>query len=231
MILNLVKYLHNYYNEDSMSRFSIEKNMIAPVDSATAVTNSVLTFPNTFEKFTIGLDRDGVLNEIAAVIKTPDQFIPINNSLRAVAIMRSLGHKIAILYDQPLISQRKITIPEVEDINQHMLMLLGQAGCTSIDGIYYSTSNKKEDIYAKPKTGMFSHAESTLPGVKFKGGAYVGDSIEDLLMADKAGATPILVLTGNGLKTLAKLKTPIYTMLRPKVRVFEDLYSYASSLV
>ena len=129
-----------------------------------------------------------------------------------------------------LISQKKITIPEVEAINQHMLNLLGQAGCTSIDGIYYSTSNKKEDSYAKPKLGLFQHAEATLPGVKFKGGAYVGDSIEDLLMADRAGAMPVLVLSGNGKRTLEKLKSPAYMMLRPKVKTYETLLDFALSL-
>lgn len=189
-----------------------------------------LTFPVTFEKFTIGLDRDGILNEENGIINSPEKFIPINNAMRAVAIIRSMGHKICILFDQPLISQKKITIQEVETMNQHMLMLLGQAGCTSIDGIYYSTSTKKEDIYAKPKLGLFQHAEATLPGVKFKGGAYVGDSIEDLLMADRAGAIPVLILSGNGKRTLEKLKSPVYMMLRPKVKTYETLYEYAISL-
>ena len=100
----------------------------------------------------------------------------------------------------------------------------------SIDGIYYSTSNKKEDSYAKPKLGLFQHAEATLPGVKFKGGAYVGDSIEDLLMADRAGAMPVLVLSGNGKRTLEKLKSPAYMMLRPKVKTYETLLDFALSL-
>jgi len=191
---------------------------------------SQLTFPLTFEKYTIGLDRDGILNEENGVINSPEKFIPIVNAMRAVAIIRSLGHKVCVLFDQPLISQKKITIQEVETINQHMLNLLGQAGCTSIDGIYYSTSNKKEDIYAKPKLGLFQHAEATIQGVKFKDGVYVGDSIEDLLMADRAGATPVLILSGNGKRTLEKLKSPVYMMLRPKVKTFETLLDFAISL-
>lgn len=227
-----------YLFKGPMSRFSVEKNMIAVTDtpvtlepSHTQWLNGPLTFPVSYDKFTIGLDRDGVLNECDGIINSPEKYIPIKNSMRAVAIMRSLGHKICILHDQPLISQRKITIQEVELLNQHMLNLLGQAGCTSIDGIYYSTSNKKEDVYAKPKLGMFQHAEATLPGVKFKGGAYVGDSIDDLLMADRAGAIPVLVLTGNGKRTLEKLKSPIYMMLRPKVKTYETLLDFALSLV
>ena len=219
-----------------MARFSVERNMIPAqgqqlsVASNDQLINGQLTFPATYDKFTIGLDRDGVLNELGGVIDSPEKYVPISNSARAVAIMRSLGHRICVLHDQPLISQRKITIPQVETLNQVMLNTFGAAGCTSIDGIYYSTSNKKEDDYAKPKTGMIKHAENTLPGVKFKGGVYVGDSIEDLVMANLAGATPVLVLTGNGRKTLDKLDSLIYKMLKPKVKVFDDLMAYAMSL-
>lgn len=216
-----------------MSRFSVEKNMV-PLDQISHpvanTTNVQLTFPSTFDKFTIGLDRDGVLNELGSIINNAEKFIPIENAMRAVAIIRSKGHKVCILHDQPLISQKKLTVQEVEALNQHMLMLLGQAGCISIDGIYYSTSNKKEDIYAKPKKGLITHAENTLPGVNFKGGAYVGDSIEDLVMAERAGSTPVLLLTGNGKRTLEKLKSPIYTILKPKVQVYDDLLAYALSL-
>ena len=219
-----------------MARFSVERNMIPlpgqqlSVTSPDQLVNGQLNFPATYDKFTIGLDRDGVLNELGAIVDTAEKYIPISNSARAVAIMRSLGHKICVLHDQPLISQRKITIEQVEALNQHMLNTFGLAGCTSIDGIYYSTSTKKEDPYAKPKTGLLTHAENNLPGVKFKGGVYVGDSIEDLVMADACGATPILVLTGNGKKTLEKLDSFIYKMLKPKVQVFDDLMAYAMSL-
>jgi len=219
-----------------MARFSVERNMVPAQEQQLSVAsndqliNGQLNFPATFDKFTIGLDRDGVLNELGGIIDTPDKYVPIANSARAVAIMRSLGHKICVLHDQPLISQKKITIPQVETLNQVMLNTFGAAGCISIDGIYYNTSNKKEDDYAKPKTGLIKHAEGTLPGVNFKGGVYVGDSIEDLIMADKAGATPVLVLTGNGQKTLAKLDSLIYKMLKPKVQIFDNLMAYALNL-
>jgi D-glycero-D-manno-heptose 1,7-bisphosphate phosphatase len=111
-----------------------------------------------------------------------------------------------------------------------MLNLLGQAGCTSIDGIWYNTSSRKEDVYSKPNTGLFKHAESNSPGVKIAGGVYVGDTLEDLIMADKAGATPVLVLTGKGQKTQTKLKNPIYRMLAPKVKIYDNLMKFAESI-
>jgi hypothetical protein len=49
-------------------------------------------------------------------------------------------------------------------------------------------------------------------------------------MAEKAGATPVLVLTGKGQKTLEQLKKPIYRMLEPKVKVFDNLMRFAETL-
>ena len=189
-----------------------------------------LNFPSEFNKPTVALDRDGVLCECAEVISRGDQFVPIKDSFRAVAIIRSLGHKVVVLFDQPGISRKKITIPEVETMNQHMLNLLGQAGCISIDGMFYSISDKKRDVYAKPNLGMFNHAESMLSGVKLRGGYYVGDDIDDLVMANNAGATPVLVLTGKGEKTIRTLDKPIYKLLKPKVKVFANLMEFAKSI-
>jgi D-glycero-D-manno-heptose 1,7-bisphosphate phosphatase len=215
-----------------MARFSVDKNMAtnAPVAQPTLGVYTPLQMPATFDKYTIALDRDGVLVECADAITGPETFKPIDGSFRAVALIRSKGHKIVVLFDQPGVIQRKVTVEQVEDCNRHMLNLLGQAGCTSIDGIWYNTSSRKDDAYAKPNTGLFKHAEANSPGVKLSGGVYVGDTIDDLVMADKAGATPVLVLTGKGKKTAEMLKKPIYRMLEPKVKIFDNLLQYAESL-
>ena len=215
-----------------MARFSVEQNVVsnAPVDQPQVSQYAPLQFPDTFEKFTVALDRDGVLIECEDAVTGPDKFVPIGDAFRAVAIIRSKGHKVTILFDQPGVIQRKVTIEQVEECNRYMLNLLGQAGCTSIDGIWYNTSSRKDDIYAKPNLGLFKHAESNVPGLKIKGGVYVGDTIDDLVMADKAGATPVLVLTGKGQKTYERLKSPIYRLLLPKVKVYDTLMKFAETL-
>jgi D-glycero-D-manno-heptose 1,7-bisphosphate phosphatase len=179
---------------------------------------------------TIGLDRDGTINEeIGDYIKYPNQFKPIPRSLEAVAMIRQKGYNVVILTNQSGILAGALTQEDVENVNQHMLNLLGEAGCYSIDGIYYSTTNLKQDIFAKPNTGMFKRAESEL-GVKFKGGAFVGDKISDLKAAEKMGAQPVLVLTGHGQEQVAKLNTYANRELKKKTMIFEDLWSFANGL-
>ena len=184
----------------------------------------------TKNSITIGLDRDGTINQdIGTAVTHPSQFIPIPNSLEAVALMRRKGYNIVILTNQAGISRGEMTAEDVDRVHQYMLDLLGKAGCSSIDGIYYSTTNLKQDIYAKPNNGMFKRAEKELR-LKFKGGAYIGDKISDLKVADKIGAIPVLVKTGHGNETIDKLDTYANTALKKKTQVFNNLWEFAVSL-
>jgi D-glycero-D-manno-heptose 1,7-bisphosphate phosphatase len=180
-------------------------------------------------KITVGLDRDGTINEDVGYIKNPDSFVPVSKSLEAVAMLRAKGYNIVVLTNQAGIMKGILTPQDVENVNARMLELLGQAGCSSIDGIYFSTTNLKEDIYAKPNIGMFERAQSEL-GVKFKGGAYVGDKISDLKAADKIGAIPVLVLTGHGQDTLKELDRYANRNLKKKTMVFDNLWEFVDSL-
>jgi histidinol phosphatase-like enzyme len=58
----------------------------------------------------------------------------------------------------------------------------------------------------------------------------VGDKISDLKAADKAGAKPVLVLTGHGQETLEKLNTYANRDLKKKTLVFNNLLEFVSTL-
>lgn len=179
---------------------------------------------------TIGLDRDGTINrDLGRYVTTPDEFYPIEGSLEAIALMRDKGYKIVILTNQAGIFKGIMTQEDVDSIHQYMLDLLGNVGCRSIDGIYYSTTNLKEDIYAKPNVGMFKRAEKELR-LKFKGGAYVGDKISDLKAAERIGAIPVLVKTGYGDETIEKLNTFANRNLKKKTQIVNNLWEFAESL-
>jgi histidinol phosphatase-like enzyme len=122
-----------------------------------------------------------------------------------------------------------MTPEDVDRVHERMLELLGNAGCTSIDGIYYSTTNLKDDIFAKPNVGMFKRAEIE-QRIKFKGGAFVGDKISDLKAAARMHSLPVLVKTGYGLETLEKLETFANRDLKKRTQIFENLWEFSDSL-
>jgi D-glycero-D-manno-heptose 1,7-bisphosphate phosphatase len=184
----------------------------------------------TKTSITIGLDRDGTINQdLGCSVTHPSQFIPIPGSIEAVTLIRNKGYNVVILTNQAGISRKEISMEQVDIVHQHMLELLGKAGCRSIDGIYYSTSNFKQDLFAKPNVGMFKRAEKEQK-IKFKGGAYVGDKISDLKAADRIHALPILVKTGHGIETIEKLNTFANRSLKKKTQIFENLWEFANSL-
>ena len=104
----------------------------------------------------------------------------------------------------------------------------GQNGIFSIDGFLYNTSNDPRDMYSKPNTGMFNKMKQMYK-MDITGGYYVGDTIEDVKMAQNGGAKPVLVRTGFGAKTEKENFKGINTKYKD-VQIFDNLLDFANSL-
>jgi D-glycero-D-manno-heptose 1,7-bisphosphate phosphatase len=194
-----------------------------------AVNTMNPAWPTAFPNPMVSLDLNGTLIEYVKNINDPSQVIPIPGVLEAVKQLRLKGHKVFILADFPGIHTGKQSIQGSEAIQNHLMQLLGQAGCQSIDGMLFNTSDQKNDMYAKPNIGMINRAKSELK-MDFSNGYYVGDSVEDLTMAVRAKITPVLVLTGQGEETLKKIKSFLYKDLYARVKVFDSLPAFVNSL-
>lgn len=182
-------------------------------------------------KCVIGLDRDGVINrDLGTYCYKIEDFEPIAGSIEAVAAMRRKGYKIVVITDQGGIEKGLYTSDDVDNLHDHMFKLLGDAGCSSIDALYYSASSRKEDPFAKPNLGMFKRCEKEIKGIKFRGGYYVGDKMKDLKAAYDIGATPVLVRTGYGLETEKDLQKFTYRKIKSKTLIFDDLAKFVGSL-
>jgi D-glycero-D-manno-heptose 1,7-bisphosphate phosphatase len=181
----------------------------------------------------IGIDRDGTINkDLGTYVTRPEDFEPIPNSLEAIALLRKHKFQIAIISNQGGIEKGIMTQQDVDRVHDYMFKLLGEAGCPSIDALYYSASSRKGDEWAKPNVGMFKRAERENKNIKFaRGGYYVGDKITDLKAAIKIGATPVLVRTGYGKETEELInKRFAYKNIKKVTKVYDDLYTFAKSL-
>jgi D-glycero-D-manno-heptose 1,7-bisphosphate phosphatase len=214
-----------------MSRF---KHIIDQDPQQVQQQNLPPDWPKVFPKSIIGLDRDGVINiDRGSYITDPDDWEPIEGSLEAIRKLRLKGYKVVILTNQGGITKKEQTHEQVEAIHQRMFEVFGNAGIYSIDGLFYSESSLKNDIFAKPNLGMFHRAEKEIFGDKtrFKqGGFYVGDKMSDLKAAERIGATPILVRTGHGVATEGELKKFSKEKLRKKTKVFDNLLRFVERL-
>ena len=207
------------------------KSVLDTAYSNVSTDTQQLNLSNNFDKPVIGLDRDGVLNvDLGTYVSNPADFRPITRSLEAVALLRSKGHRIAIITNQGGIEKGIMSTSDVDQVHNRMLELLGHAGCPSIDAIYYSASSRKDDMYAKPNVGMFKRCEQEHPYIKFSKGFFVGDKMTDLKAAIKIGAKPVLVRTGYGAETEIELNKFTYKKIKKQTLIFNNLWEYAQAV-
>lgn len=183
-------------------------------------------------KCVIGLDRDGVINrDLGTYCFRKEDFDPIPGSLNAIAELRRKKYRIVILTDQGGIEKGIYSSQDVDILHEYMFELFGKAGCDFIDGLYYSSSSRKDDMYAKPNVGMFKRCEKENKNIKFAGGYYVGDKMKDLKAAINIGAKPILVRTGYGLETEKELEKFTYRKIAEKTKIFDNLEQFVRQLL
>ena len=163
------------------------------------------------------LDRDGVIPvDSDDYIKSPDEWLPIDGSLQAIADLNRHGFKIAVITNQSGISKSLFDLDTLQAMHDKMQHLVKATG-GYIEAIYFCPHAPSVQCQCrKPGIGMYQQF-ATEYGVKLSEVYAVGDSYRDLEAAQRCHAKPILVKTGKGLKTLAE--HPDLT-----IPVFENLY-------
>ena len=171
------------------------------------------------------LDRDGVINQDSAnYIKSPNEWIPIPNSLEAISLLNQNGYSVVIATNQSGVGRGLYGIEELNNIHSKMLKMLAELG-GSIDAIFYCTNTDEDHCSCrKPKPGMLMEIKNRF-SVSFESICGVGDSLRDLQAYEQVGMQPILVKTGNGEKTFLENKYPKTSL------VFEDLFEAATKIV
>lgn len=163
------------------------------------------------------LDRDGVINEDSDnYIKSPDEFIPIPGSLEAIARLNHAGYLVVVATNQSGIARGLFNMDTLTQIHDKLKRLLSAYG-GRIDGIFFCPHGPEDHCHCrKPQAGLYEEIAQRLDTDLFAVPA-VGDSLRDLQAAQVVGASPILVRTGKGERTIAKGEglddIPVYTDL------------------
>ena len=162
------------------------------------------------------LDRDGVINHDSdAYIKSPDEWLPIQGSLEAITSLYQAGYKIVVVTNQSGVGRKFYTEADLTAIHTKMCQLVKAAG-GEIEHIYYCPHLPDLGCHCrKPKAGMLQQFAADT-GANMSDIYFIGDSLRDLQAGITAGAKPILVKTGNGLKTISAhpdLDCPIFENL------------------
>lgn len=157
------------------------------------------------------LDRDGVINQDSEeYVKHPDEWLPIEGSLAAIAKLHQAGWKIAVATNQSGLARGYFNAASLHAMHLKCLQLLAPLGGT-IDAFFVCPHGPQDQCGCrKPAVGLFKDIgkrfDTSLTQVPA-----VGDSVRDLQAAASAGCQPWLVLTGNGAKAQAHPDLPAGT--------------------
>ncbi len=172
------------------------------------------------------LDRDGVINHDSDdFVKTPDEWLPIDGSIEAIAKLSSAGFTVAVATNQSGIGRKLVDKPAIEAMHEKLRALVKDAG-GDVGRIVYCPHHPDDGCDCrKPAPGLYQKL-SRQYGVPLDGVPIVGDSERDLVAARAVNARPILVLTGKGGKTNADLQ-----QRGDRVETFADLDAAAAALI
>lgn len=179
------------------------------------------------------LDRDGVINyDSDEYIKSPEEFIPIPGSLQAIARLNRAGYTVVVATNQSGVARGYFSEEILRQIHSKLTRLLTEAG-GKIEGIYYCPHGPDDNCDCrKPRPGLLKQILEKYPA-DIKSVPAIGDSLRDLQAALAVGAKPMLVKTGKGGRTLAKLaqypqlkNTPVFDNLCDAVNYLLDPESF-----
>ena len=176
------------------------------------------------------LDRDGVINiDSDQYIKSVDEWIPLPGSLEAIAELNQAGFQVTVATNQSGLARGLFTINDLHAMHQKMMDLLAPMG-GRVDSIFFCPHVDADQCGCrKPLPGLMrdiaSRYRKTDSAMPLTGVPIVGDSLRDLEAATVLGASPHLVLTGKGQKTVDAGILPAGTV------VHADLMAFTKSLL
>lgn len=174
----------------------------------------------------IFLDRDGVINQDSDnFIKSPDEWLPLPKSLEAIALFNQNGFDVVVITNQSGLARGLFDEKMLNAIHEKMYTETAKFG-GKIEAVYFCPHQGSDNCECrKPKAGLLEKF-ATDYNADLSKIAFIGDSLRDIQAAQNAGAIPILVKTGNGVKTLQE-----NPQLSTSLLIFENLYDAAKSIL
>lgn len=170
-------------------------------------------------KRAVFLDRDGVINKNRPDnVKVWDEFVFEAGSQDALARLGASEFQIVVVSNQSGIGRGQMTSETVDAIHSQMIGMIAPAG-GRIDRIYYCPHRPEDNCTCrKPSPELLLRARDELK-LDLAHSYFVGDWIDDVRAAQRAGVTPLLVLSGRGNHALEEMRLAEM----PPPRIFENL--------
>jgi D-glycero-D-manno-heptose 1,7-bisphosphate phosphatase len=152
------------------------------------------------------LDRDGTLVEERDYLADPADVRLVPGAARAIARLRAAGFAVVLVTNQSGIARGLYRLEDYRAVQARLEALLRESG-VRLDAAYHCPHHPDFTgpcTCRKPGTGMYRAAEREL-GIALDRSWYVGDKPTDVEPASVLGGRGILVLTGYGPESEARV--------------------------
>ena len=153
----------------------------------------------------IFLDRDGTLNPDSGYINNLKDYKFYDFTIPALKLMSKKNNQFCIVTNQSGVGRGLVSIGNLKTINNFIKKEFKRNGITLIDIYMCFDHPDNASNYRKPGSGMFLDAKND-HNLKLSKCLMVGDSFKDMEVGYKLGMETLLVLTGEGKKTLDRCK-------------------------
>lgn len=139
------------------------------------------------------LDRDGVINHDSKdYIKSPDEWIPMPDSFKAISLLTKAGIKVGVATNQSGIGRGYYTEATLSLIHEKMVKGAQNVGGTINKIVYCPHLPTAACPCRKPKAGLLFELANFFGGSP-KGHYYIGDKKSDIQAAYECGAIPLFI--------------------------------------
>jgi D-glycero-D-manno-heptose 1,7-bisphosphate phosphatase len=150
------------------------------------------------------LDRDGTINEQMGYINHLSRFVLLPGVPEAIRMFNQRGIPAVVVTNQSGLARGYFPVALLEVVHAEMQRLLAAQGAY-LDGIYVCPHHPEAKVAQyrqacrcrKPQAGLLEQAAADLH-LDLSRSFMVGDRWSDLECGCRAGAAPVLVLTGYG---------------------------------
>jgi histidinol-phosphate phosphatase family protein len=155
----------------------------------------MLNLSDINKKWTLFLDRDGVINkDKSPYTLNADEFEFYPGVPEAIAYLSGVFKYVIVTTNQRGIGRKMMTDSDLEHIHHKMIAGVAAAG-GKIEKIYYCTAIDNSDPNRKPNPGMALQAMKEYPDVLPQQSVIVGNNISDMQFGRNAGFHTVLVHT------------------------------------
>ena len=151
------------------------------------------------------LDRDGVINTWqVGYVRSPQAWVPIEGSLKAIAVLKGLGIRIGVATNQSGVGRGLYTEDDLLEVHAKMADVLYKSCQVTLDVVAYCPHHPDDGCDCrKPRAGLLQRIMDEIP-CRPEDTWMVGDAYTDMQAAWLVGCQAHLVRTGRGMQTLQR---------------------------